>query len=95
MNFQYVEDWYAARCDGDWEHEFGVRLVTLDNPGWNLSVDLADTDWEGHTLPRTMRDLGDGRWITTASDGLVFDASCDPSSLGLSVLAFKAFVESR
>jgi hypothetical protein len=42
-----------------------------------------------------MRDLGDGRWITTASDGLVFDASCDPSSLGLSVLAFKAFVESR
>jgi hypothetical protein len=33
MNFQYVEDWYAARCDGDWEHEFGVRLVTLDTRG--------------------------------------------------------------
>jgi hypothetical protein len=93
-NLQYLVDWYAAQCDGDWEHEFGVRLATLDNPGWDLQVDLVETDCEGHNLARSRRDLGEGRWITTASDGVVFDAGCDPSSLDVVVLAFKAFVES-
>jgi hypothetical protein len=29
----FLHRWYAAQCDGDWEHEFGIRLTTPDNPG--------------------------------------------------------------
>jgi hypothetical protein len=32
--------WYAERCDGEWEHQHGVKLESLDNPGWLLEVDL-------------------------------------------------------
>ena len=38
-----LRNWYAAQCDGDWEHSYGIKIDTLDNPGWSLSIDLADT----------------------------------------------------
>jgi Immunity protein 53 len=40
---QRLQDWYSAQCDGDWEHQQGVRIESLDNPGWALDIDLADT----------------------------------------------------
>jgi hypothetical protein len=26
--------WYAAHCSGEWEHQYGVSIQTIDNPGW-------------------------------------------------------------
>ena len=40
---QRLEQWFAARCNGDWEHASGVTIETLDNPGWRLWVDLTGT----------------------------------------------------
>ena len=40
---QRLQDWYSAQCNGDWEHQQGVRIESLDNPGWALDIDLADT----------------------------------------------------
>ena len=39
-----IQRWYADQCDGDWEHTFGIKLGTLDNPGWLLYIDVSDTD---------------------------------------------------
>jgi hypothetical protein len=41
--FQHLQNWYEQHCNGDWEHQYGVRIETLDNPGWEVSIDLADT----------------------------------------------------
>ncbi|MFE2849501.1 Imm53 family immunity protein, partial [Streptomyces scopuliridis] len=30
----WLQNWYTQQCDGDWEHEWGVKIATLDNPGW-------------------------------------------------------------
>jgi hypothetical protein len=38
-----LQAWYLAQCDGDWEHGFGVSIQTLDNPGWQVTVDLKGT----------------------------------------------------
>jgi hypothetical protein len=27
-----LERWYAAQCNGDWKHTYGITLETLDNP---------------------------------------------------------------
>ena len=32
-------DWYLSQCNGDWEHAYGVKIDTLDNPGWTLEVE--------------------------------------------------------
>ncbi|MGY4497381.1 hypothetical protein ACVWYH_001308 [Bradyrhizobium sp. GM24.11] len=44
--------WYAAQCNGDWEHTYGVKLDTLDNPGWSFKVDLTDTYLLGRSFEK-------------------------------------------
>ncbi|MFT7724523.1 MAG: immunity 53 family protein [Roseateles sp.] len=44
---QRLQDWYRAQCNEDWEHSFGVKIDTLDNPGWMVKIDLVETDLEG------------------------------------------------
>jgi Immunity protein 53 len=46
----WLQAWYAARCDGDWEHGYGVAIQTLDNPGWSLRINLEGTMLEGRSL---------------------------------------------
>lgn len=41
---QEIEVWYLSQCNGVWEHSYGVRIGTLDNPGWNIEIDLTDTN---------------------------------------------------
>ena len=44
--------WYGAQCDGAWEHQQGVKIETLDNPGWLLKVSLAGTSLEGRPFAK-------------------------------------------
>lgn len=36
-------NWYVRECDDDWEHSYGVKIDTLDNPGWTIAIDLRET----------------------------------------------------
>lgn len=92
---EFLASWYSAHCDGEWEHEFGLRIETVDNPGWNLQVDLVGTEMEGRVARSSRRDSEGGSWVIVASDGSLFEASCDPMSLRLAVQAFKEFVEAE
>ena len=38
-----LQDWYRSQCDGEWEHGYGVRIGTLDNPGWTVTIHLDGT----------------------------------------------------
>ncbi len=75
-----LQHWYASACDGDWEHSYGVRIETTDNPGWILAVDLFRTSLYGRTC-EAEEQFADGSWISAKSDGIEFVAACDPSSL--------------
>jgi hypothetical protein len=43
----WIQKWYAKQCDDDWEHQYGLSIETLDNPGWSVTVDLQGTDLQG------------------------------------------------
>ena len=61
-----LNKWYQTHCDGSWEHMFGINLETMDNPGWELVVDLADTlleDVEFQTIQRGDPEDSEGSWI--------------------------------
>ncbi|MER8104122.1 immunity 53 family protein [Kitasatospora sp. NPDC094016] len=92
---EFLQSWYESQCNEDWEHEFGVRIETLDNPGWTIEIDLIDTEIEGRQLRKTKQEAPGGRWIWSWSDGEKFEASCDPFSLESAILRFKEFVEAR
>ncbi|MCC7418876.1 MAG: immunity 53 family protein [Planctomycetaceae bacterium] len=67
-----LEEWYAAQCDGNWEHQYGVHIGTLDNPGWLVRVDLVGTSLEGQTFIEVSEGVGidchpvQSRWIHCA-----------------------------
>jgi hypothetical protein len=42
-----LQSWYASQCDGDWEHQDGIEINTLDNPGWRIVINLDDTELAG------------------------------------------------
>jgi hypothetical protein len=45
-----LQQWYHSQCGGTWEHAGGVRIQTLDNPGWSLVVDLRGTKLAGRSF---------------------------------------------
>jgi hypothetical protein len=59
-----LERWYEAQCDGDWEHEFGIRLSTLDNPGWAVDIPLEGTALEGRAFTPVEDMAPERTWIT-------------------------------
>src|SRR5437588_3314313 len=34
----------SSHCNRDWEHQYGISIENLDNPGWYLPVDLLGTE---------------------------------------------------
>jgi hypothetical protein len=40
----WIQKWYAAQCDDEWEHQYGCSIGTLDNPGWSVTIELKGTD---------------------------------------------------
>ena len=76
-----LQGWYRAQCDGDWEHGYGVRLQTLDNPGWSLEIDLrgtalAEREFEDAELHRSEQD-----WWVCWLEQERFRAACGPRNL--------------
>lgn len=47
---QQLQDWYISQCNQDWEHTYGIRIDTLDNPGWALEIDLRETELVGRSF---------------------------------------------
>lgn len=48
--FEELQKWYLSQCDDNWEHDYGVTINNIDNPGWQIQIDLIDTDCEGKTF---------------------------------------------
>jgi len=88
---EYLVAWYAEHCNGDWEHAFGIELVTIDNPGWHLKVGLVETGLEGRVIPPEEITRSDHDWITVKSDGSVFVAFGGSSNLQELLERFRSF----
>lgn len=83
-----LQHWFSDQCDGDWEHSFGVKLETVDNPGWSLTVDLAETPWADLRIPFTRIGRSEGDWIEYRAEGSVFTAAAGPCNLAELVRVF-------
>ncbi len=91
----FLQRWYADHCDGDWEHEFGIEIGTIDNPGWRVMVDLSGTELEDSKLDREVIARSSDDWLQFWSDGLRFEAVAGPRNLGQALDAFRTFCQSR
>jgi hypothetical protein len=98
----WLNKWYVSQCNGNWEHTYGVRIDTLDNPGWSLSVDLTETSLAGRSFDRVIHgepsdDLAEWQrtgswWLATVTDG-IFEAVCGPLDLPVVIDLFRNWAE--
>jgi hypothetical protein len=93
-NISWLEDWYAAQCDGDWEHGFGVKIDTLDNPGWRVTIDLNGTHYDGVQNRDLLNELSDDpEWIRCDLRDGQFVGHGGPKQLGRILQVFRKWIE--
>jgi len=93
---QWLQDWTKSQIDGDWEHELGISISMLDNPGWILSADVSNY---GDFLKET-KPLGrdnDVDWIdfeirVIAKTYVYIEIFGDISKLNKILYSFKAII---
>jgi hypothetical protein len=92
---QWLMKWYATQCNGEWEHQFGVKIETLDNPGWSITIDLEETALESREYARVDHDMGDKvSWWTCRIEENQWRAACAPGDLATVVGLFRDWAES-
>lgn len=80
---QRLQNWYLAQCNGDWEHCYGMKLETLDNPGWILRIDLQETNLLVRPFqPITIQRESENDWVHCRIEANQFYAACGPLNLG-------------
>lgn len=62
-NLKWLENWYKENCNGDREHTYGISIQTIDNPGWKITINLNETDFENLTLDFIGTDNSEDDWF--------------------------------
>ena len=81
MSVSALERWYASQCDGSWEQSYGIRIDTLDNPGWRIQIDLRDTRKQDSALGTRRLDRTENDWIQYWTEKQKFNIACGPLNL--------------
>ncbi|MDR0916171.1 MAG: immunity 53 family protein [Oscillospiraceae bacterium] len=89
----WLEEWYQSTCDSEREHLYGVKIDTLDNPGWVVRIDLADTLLQGKIFDNINIDNGDNDWIVCRVVNDIYEGFGDPYKLEKMLSVFKEWVE--
>ena len=79
--FVWLQGWYYATCDGDWEHQYGIKLSNCDNPGWLLEIDVTGTSLEDAAFDTVIRQRNEHDWVHCNKSDLHFYANGGPTNL--------------
>jgi len=98
---EWLQEWYLQNCNGDWEHQYGLSISTLDNPGWQVAINLRGTALEHKSFAKVEVGKVDGEsWYVVSvqedeknNDGPIFMAFCSPQHLTTVIGLFKTFTE--
>jgi hypothetical protein len=87
-----LQKWYASACDGCWEHQYGIRIDTLDNPGWLLHIDLRNTPRHKHFEPIDIK-RSQNDWIVCKIENGCFEGFGGPLNLSEIIRVFVDWAE--
>lgn len=99
----WLQEWYRAQCDGRWEHDHGISIESLDNPGWRLRVDLEGTRPTATYPNRVLLvagdppgphngNIGSAEWMSCEVRSMVFIGAGDALALEAIVRCLKNLV---
>lgn len=88
-----LQKWYLSNCDGDWEHSYGVKIDTLDNPGWGIDIDIVETKLEEKPFEKIIVKRSQDDWIHCDVEEGSFKGRGGPSNLKEILEVFCNWVE--
>ncbi|MBL7739161.1 MAG: immunity 53 family protein [Chitinophagaceae bacterium] len=91
----WIQEWYKSQCNGDWEHQYGLTIDTLDNPGWSIEIDLAFTTLEKLVIDRVFVEKNENDWFYYTVSDAQYIACGDPNKLEFLLERFKEIVDSN
>ncbi|MBI2416895.1 MAG: immunity 53 family protein [Ignavibacteriales bacterium] len=91
----WLENWYNSNCNEDWEHQYGVLIDSLDNPGWIIKIDLTGTNLEDEMTDPIYVENSLKDWYSISVKDGIFKATGDPKKLEFLLNSFRKFVEER
>ena len=86
---EWIQDWYLSNCNGDWEHFYGVKIDTLDNPGWMVTIHLNETILENAPFQKVNLERSEQDWVACRTESGEFKAACGPKNLSEVLTIFK------
>lgn len=89
----WLQRWFASHCDGDWEHSEGIQIGTLDNPGWEFTVDLRDTELTNRPFTNVKIERSEVDWVQACVRDGKFEAFGGPSNLTELIGIFRSWTE--
>jgi len=100
-SIEWLQSWYRIQCNDEWEHQHGIIIETLDNPGWVVRIDLTGTSLEGKRMKPvacTVNHSGiDGKneWMDCKTENNQFVGAGGPTSLIQICEVFMNWVEAQ
>jgi hypothetical protein len=93
-HLEWLIQWFQSNCNGEWERFYGVRIDTLDNPGWYLKISLQDTPYGGKPFEKIIQEKSENDWVHCFIREGTFQGACGPLNLIEVLEIFHDWVES-
>lgn len=90
----WIQTWFLSQCNDVWEHSYGVKIETLDNPGWSVVIDLAGTNMEGKSIETISLNRTEDDWINCSTSDNQFKGYGGPQNLAEILSEFRNWAES-
>ena len=89
----WIQQWFKNNCNGDWEHGSGIQITTLDNPGWDVEIDISNTSIANLQVEWILNEKSKQDWYGVKIEDRKFNAAGDSGKLIFLLNLFKEMIE--
>ncbi|WP_223836777.1 immunity 53 family protein [Paenibacillus oceani] len=93
-NIKWLQEWYFSQCDGDWEHIQGVKITTIDNPGWYVELNVTETNLDRKVFENIKIERDDSDWLYCKVENNMFVGTGGPLNLDEIIVIFREWASS-
>mgnify|MGYP003630527271 CR=1 FL=1 len=89
----WIQVWFKENCDGDWEHGEVIQITTIDNPGWEVEIDISNTSIATMELDWILNETSKQDWYGVKIADQKFTAAGDIGKLKFLLGLFKEMID--
>ena len=91
---EFLQSWFQAQANGEWERIRGVTIETLDTPAWMVTIDLSGTALEGQTMASVQEEGSASDWLLCEVEQNQFRGQGDSQKLLVILEIFQRWASS-